>query len=116
MPKDAVTSLAAALSLDATIHRRPLPARACASATWVSCRWRARPSKAVVKEIAGRPGPREALAEVYTALGERQRAIDQLEALSTLDPDRPERLVAVGLAHANAGRDNQAIVTLESRR
>ncbi len=111
MPKDAVASLGAALSLDATLHdarfllglcQRDLGQMAVARQTL----------EAVVKEAPATPGPREALAEVYTALGDRQRTIDQLEALSTLDPDRPERLVALGLAHANAGRDNQAIVVL----
>jgi tetratricopeptide (TPR) repeat protein len=111
MPKDAVGSLEAALTLDSTLQdarfllglcQRDLGQMATARKTL----------EAVVKESPATPGPREALAEVYASLGERQRTIDQLEALSTLDPDRPERLVALGLAQANAGRDNQAIVVL----
>ncbi len=66
----------------------------------------------VVQETPAAPGPREALAEVYTSLGEHGHTIDQLEALSALDPTRPERLVAVGLAQARSGRDNQAVVVL----
>jgi len=66
----------------------------------------------VVNEMPAAPGPREALAEVHAALGEHPRAIDQLEALSALDPTRPERLVAVGLAQARSGRDNQAVLVL----
>jgi tetratricopeptide (TPR) repeat protein len=66
----------------------------------------------LVSESPAASGPREALAEVYTGLGEPARAIDQLEALATLEPARPERLVAVGLAQARAGRETQAILTL----
>jgi predicted Zn-dependent protease len=66
----------------------------------------------VVADSPGERAPREALAEVYAALGEHQRAIDALEAVSALDPSRPEPLVAVGLAYANSGRDSQALQVL----
>lgn len=56
--------------------------------------------------------PREALAAVYFSTGHVALAIDQLEALAALDPARPERLVALGLAHANAGRHEAAVLTL----
>lgn len=65
----------------------------------------------VVRAQPAAAGPREALAEVYTELGDQQRTLDQLEALATLDP-RPERSVAVGLAHARAGREAQAVLVL----
>lgn len=54
----------------------------------------------------------EALAEVYSLEGEHARAINQLEALAALDPSRPDRVVAVGLAQARAGREDAAVVTL----
>lgn len=68
--------------------------------------------EAVVAANPGARGPREALAEVYTSLGEHQRAIDTLESLSALDPSRPEPLVRVGLAYAGSGRDTQALQIL----
>ena len=55
---------------------------------------------------------REALAEIYASRGQDARAIDELEALVALDPDRPERLVAVGLAQARAGRREAAVLAL----
>ena len=69
-------------------------------------------------EVAARRSPasqtsaREALAEVYALEGEHTRAIDQLEALAALEPSRPDRVVAVGLAQARAGREDAAVVTL----
>lgn len=61
---------------------------------------------------AGQTAPREVLAEVYALEGEHTRAINELEALAALDGGRADRLVAVGLAQARAGRDDAAVVTL----
>ncbi len=61
---------------------------------------------------AGQTAPREALAEVYALEGEHTRAINELEALAALDAARADRLVAVGLAQARAGREDAAVVTL----
>lgn len=61
---------------------------------------------------ASQPAAREALAEVYMLDGDHTKAIDQLEALAALDPSRPERVVAVGLAQARAGHEDAAVVTL----
>jgi len=52
------------------------------------------------------------LAGLFTSLGENARAIDQLEALAALDPNRPDRHVALGLAHARARRYEAAVLTL----
>ena len=60
----------------------------------------------------GLTAPREALAGLYAATGESSRAIDQLEALAALDPSRPDRFVALGLAHARARRHEAAVLTL----
>src|SRR5207247_2287698 len=38
--------------------------------------------------------------------------IEQLEALAALDPARPERLIAVGLAYSQAGNPDQAVTAL----
>jgi len=56
--------------------------------------------------------PREALAALYASLGDRARRIDQLEALAALDPARPDRLVALGLAYADARRLDTAVIVL----
>jgi tetratricopeptide (TPR) repeat protein len=57
---------------------------------------------------------REELVGLYTASGRQRQAIEQLEALSALEPTRPERLVSVGLAYARLGRQDAAILTLGS--
>lgn len=61
---------------------------------------------------AGQTAPREALAEVYALEGEHTKAINELETLAALDPTRADRLVAVGLAQARAGREDAAVTTL----
>lgn len=61
---------------------------------------------------ASQTSAREALAEVLALEGEAGRAIAQLEALAALDPSRPDRLVALGLAQARAGREDAAVTTL----
>ena len=43
----------------------------------------------VVKGQPADPGPRDALSEVYGALGDTERMLDQLEALSLLEPTGP---------------------------
>jgi tetratricopeptide (TPR) repeat protein len=55
---------------------------------------------------------RDTLVTMYETSGRRQAALDQLEALAALQPTRPERLVAVGLAHARLGRQDRAVLTL----
>lgn len=55
---------------------------------------------------------REVLATVYRALGETRLELQQLEALSALDRDRPDRHVTRGLAYARAGRTDLAVVAL----
>jgi tetratricopeptide (TPR) repeat protein len=68
--------------------------------------------EAARRSPASQTSAREALAEVYSLDGEHGRAINQLEALAALDASRVDRLVALGLAQARAGRDDAAIVTL----
>lgn len=68
--------------------------------------------EAARRSPASQTAPREALAEVYGLEGEHAKAINQLEALAALDATRADRLVAVGLAQARAGREDAAVVTL----
>ena len=68
--------------------------------------------EAARRSPAGQTSAREALADVYMQDGDLGRAINQLEALAALEPANAERVVAVGLAQARAGRDDAAVITL----
>ncbi len=68
--------------------------------------------EAATRHAPGLVASREALADLYQVLGEQPRAIDQLEALAALDPNHPERLVALGLAHARSRRFEAAVLAL----
>jgi len=57
---------------------------------------------------------REELADLYESTGRRTKAIEQLQAIAGLDRDHIERLVALGLAQARAGREEAAVLTLGS--
>lgn len=73
---------------------------------------RASLEKSVRLSPAGQTAAREALAEVYGLEGDHTKSINQLEALAALEPARADRLVAVGLAQARAGRADAAVTTL----
>lgn len=68
--------------------------------------------EAARRSPASQTAAREALADVYLLDGDYSRAINQLEALAALEPLRPDRVVAVGLAQARAGREDSAVTTL----
>lgn len=74
------------------------------------------PAKASLQQALkmnpGNAAMREALADVLALEGEHSKAIEQLEALAALDPSRPSRWIAVGLAQSRAGREDAAVVTL----
>ena len=55
---------------------------------------------------------REELGAVYGLLGRHRDEVEQLQALASLEPDRVERQIAVGLAQARAGNEELGIVTL----
>lgn len=54
---------------------------------------------------------REELAELYGRLGRRDDRLAQLEALLALDPG-PSREVTLGIAYAETGRTERAVITL----
>ena len=68
--------------------------------------------EAARRSPASQTAAREALADVYSLESDHTRAINQLEALAALEPTRADRVIAVGLAQARAGREESAIVTL----
>lgn len=68
--------------------------------------------EAARRSPAGQTSAREALADVLVREGDYGKGINQLEALAALEPAKPERVVAVGLAQARAGREDAAVLTL----
>lgn len=68
--------------------------------------------EAAKRSPASQTAAREALADVYLLDGDYGRAINQLEALAALEPTRADRVVALGLVQARAGRDDAAVTTL----
>lgn len=55
---------------------------------------------------------REALAALFHTLGRHRDRLAQLEALADIDPNGPARLLALGAAHADAGRMESAVHVL----
>jgi Flp pilus assembly protein TadD len=55
---------------------------------------------------------REARADVFQARGQTARAVDELNALAALEPERAERAVAAAAALARAGRHDAASLSL----
>ncbi len=55
---------------------------------------------------------REELAEIHRLQDRTRDEIQELEVLAALDPAKPERRVAVGLAHLRAGNREHAVTTL----
>jgi tetratricopeptide (TPR) repeat protein len=71
--------------------------------------------RALEKAIAIEPGmipAREELADLFRALDRRAEELEQLQVLAGLDRDHVARQVAVGMAHARAGRWDLAVLTL----
>jgi tetratricopeptide (TPR) repeat protein len=68
--------------------------------------------RTAVRLAPGLVPAREELADLYLTLDRRREAIDQLDALRGLEPARPERHIALGLAYSQAGRSDLAVVTL----
>ena len=67
---------------------------------------------AAAKLSPGMLAAREARADVLQLHGDLARAVDELTALATLEPERPERAVAVAAAYGRAGRHEAAVLAL----
>ena len=67
---------------------------------------------AATRLAPGMLAAREARADVLQTRGDVARAVDELMALAALEPERPERAVAVGTAYARAGRHDAAVLAL----
>jgi tetratricopeptide (TPR) repeat protein len=73
--------------------------------------------KALERAVALSPAlipARDELSDLYGALERRADQLEQLQVLAGLDRDRPERHVAVGLAHARAKHWDAAVLTLSA--
>ena len=55
---------------------------------------------------------REELVELHRLQERPHDEIEQLDALHALEPDKPERLIALGRAHLRAGNRDFAVITL----
>lgn len=55
---------------------------------------------------------REELAALHNLQRRTRDEIEQLDALRALDPNKPERLIALGRAHLRAGNRELAVITL----
>jgi len=70
--------------------------------------------KALARSIDLQPAllhAREELADLYGAMGKTESRLEQLQALSALDP-RATREITLGLAYAKAGQLERAVLTL----
>ena len=70
---------------------------------------------ALEKAVALAPGlipAREELADIYASLGRTADQLEQLQLIAGLDRTHVERKIALGLAHAKAGRGELAVLTL----
>ena len=86
-----------------------------ASCSAISINWPPRASRSRKRRAARRPARRRRAKRWRTCICTKAitaRAINQLEALAALEPTRPDRVVAVGLAQARAGREDAAVITL----
>ena len=99
-------------SASTIVWRRRTTCSASAFAIGVSARERNAHCCRAVELEPTLAAAREELVALYTDSGRQRQAIEQLEALSALEPTRPERLVSVGLAYARLGRQDAAILTL----
>ena len=107
----AISALRQAISLSPAFHEAYYVLGLCLKERTQLAEARAAFERAVALSPAFIPA-REELADLHR-LQERPRAeIDQLAALAALDPEKPERLVAVGLAYLRAGNHERAVTTL----
>jgi len=59
-------------------------------------------------------GAREELADLYATQDRRSNQLEQLQIIAGLDPQRIERQIAIGQAHARSGHAELAVLTLRN--
>jgi tetratricopeptide (TPR) repeat protein len=110
--KDAITPLQQALSIDATMGEAYYVLGLVQRDLDLLAQARKSLGEAARRLPASQTSAREALADVYLTEGDYTKAILELEAIAALDPSRADRIIAVGLAQARAGRQEAAVMTL----
>jgi tetratricopeptide (TPR) repeat protein len=107
----AISALQQAVTLDPTFHEAYYVLGLCLKDRVQLPEARAAFEHAIAISPAFIPA-REELAELHRLQQQTRDEIEQLDALYALDPNKPERLIAVGRAHLRTGNRDLAVMTL----
>ena len=107
----AISALQQAVTLDPNFHEAHYVLGLCLKERDQLPQARAAFERAIALSPAFIPA-REEVAEVHRLQQRTRDEIVQLDALYALDPNKPERLIAVGRAHMRAGHRDLAVMTL----
>jgi tetratricopeptide (TPR) repeat protein len=107
----AISALQQAVKLDADFHEAHYVLGLCLKDRDQLPQARAAFERAIALSPAFIPA-REELAELHQLQQHTRQEIEQLNALYALDPNKPERLIAVGRAYLRNGNRDLAVMTL----
>jgi tetratricopeptide (TPR) repeat protein len=107
----AISALEQAVTLNPAFHEAHYVLGLCLKDSNDMAKARAAFERAIALSPAFIPA-REELAELHRLHQRTRDEIEQLDALYALDPDKPERLIAVARAHLRAGKRDLAVMTL----
>lgn len=107
----AVSALQQAVKLNPNFHEAQYVLGLCLKDRNELAEARAAFERAVAISPASIPA-REELADLHRWQQRTRDEIEQLDALHALDPNKPERLIALGHAHLRAGNRDLAVITL----
>ena len=107
----AISALQHAVTLDPTFHEAHYVLGLCLKDREQLAEARAAFERAIAISPAFIPA-REELAELHRIQQQARDEIEQLDALYALDPNKPERLIAVGRAHLRRGNRDLAVMAL----
>lgn len=107
----AISALQEAVKLNASFHEAHYVHGLCLKERNQLDDARAAFERAIAISPAFMPA-REELAELHRLRERPHDEIQQLDALHALDPNKPERLIALGRAHLRAGSRDFAVITL----
>jgi tetratricopeptide (TPR) repeat protein len=109
----AITALHQTLELDSGLTE----AHTCSDCVFATRDAFPRRLAALERAVALAPGfvgAREELADLYAMLDRRNNQLEQLQIIAGLDPQRIERQIAIGQAHARSGHAELAVLTLRN--
>jgi tetratricopeptide (TPR) repeat protein len=107
----AISALQQAVNLNADFHEAHYVLGLCLKDRDQLPQARAAFERAIALSPAFIPA-REELAELHQLQQQTRQEIEQLNALYALDPNKPERLIAVGRAYLRTGNRDLAVMTL----